>query len=124
MGAESKLSVNLVMSVASKWLKAEVYPIIGFISGACVWSGYVSYKMFAENPDCSIRKRHNPLDDGFNQGQGVKLFTESMVGSKIANEDNFMDPSRFRIVGKRSSADRVHLLAWNVRARGQLMSST
>merc|ERR1712048_1144775 len=47
-----------------------------------------------------IRKRHNPLDDGFNQGKGVRLFTEDLAGSKIANEGNFMDPGRFRILGK------------------------
>merc|ERR1712048_1295513 len=65
---------------AKTWLKPEVYPIFFFIGSACAWSTYVGAKMFMENPDVSIKKRHNPIDEGFNQGN---LFSSLLFSSLL-----------------------------------------
>merc|ERR1712176_167650 len=86
-----------MMTFARNWLRPEVYPIMFFIGSACSWSIYVGVKMFTENPDVSVRKRHHPLNDKYGEGPGVHLFTESLVSSRVATEDNFRDSSKFRI---------------------------
>merc|ERR1712048_1147731 len=101
MGILSDLTCDIMAGArwAKRWLKPEVYPIFFFIGSACTWSAYVGTKMFIENPDVSIKKRHNPIDQGFNQGKGVQLFLEEWgpVKRRTDTEENFADSSKFRI---------------------------